>query len=54
MILEEAWSNIEPEESVPIRSTDWPSRTHIRIQRSRFKDDVHLPVIKITVTRQAA
>ena len=51
---DEAWNNIEPNEPIPIRSADWPSHTHIRIQRSGFKNDMHLPVIKITVTRQAA
>ncbi|MAX25178.1 MAG: hypothetical protein CMJ19_11810 [Phycisphaeraceae bacterium] len=48
---DEAWDCFEPEEPIPIRSADWPSHPHIRIQRSRFKDDAHLPVIKITVTR---
>jgi len=51
---EEAWDGFEPDEPIPIRSADWPSHTHIRIQRSRLKDDGHLPVIKISVTRQAA
>ena len=51
---EEAWNQIKPDEPIPIRSADWPSYAHIRIQRKRFKDDAHLPVIKITVTRQAA
>ena len=51
---DEAWDCFEPEEPIPIRSADWPSHPHIRIQRNRFKDDAHLPVIKITVTRQAA
>ncbi|MAX23973.1 MAG: hypothetical protein CMJ19_05655 [Phycisphaeraceae bacterium] len=47
-------NDIKPDEPIPIRSADWPSHPHIRIQRNRFKDDAHLPVIKITVTRQAA
>ncbi len=51
---DEAWDGFEPDEPIPIRSADWPSHTHIRIQRSRLKDDGHLPVIKISVTRQAA
>ncbi len=51
---DEAWNNIEPDEPIPIRSADWPSYPHIRIQRNRFKDDAHLPVIKIALTRQAA
>ncbi len=51
---DEAWDGFEPEEPIPIRSADWPSHPHIRIQRNRFKDDVHLPVIKITVTCKAA
>ena len=51
---DEAWSNIEPEEPTPIRSADWPTHTHIRIQRSGFENELHLPVIEIIVTRQAA
>ena len=51
---DEAWDGFEPEEPIPIRSADWPSHPHIHIQRSRFKDDAHLPVIKIIVTRQVA
>ena len=51
---DEAWDGFEPDEPIPIRPTDWPSHSHIRIQRNRFKNDTHLPVIKITVTRQAA
>ena len=51
---DEAWNGIEPDEPIPIRSADWPTHTQIRIQRYGFKNDMHLPVIKITVTRQAA
>ena len=51
---DEAWDCFEPEEPIPIRSADWPSYPHIRIQRNRFKDDAHLPVIKIALTRQVA
>lgn len=51
---DEAWDGFEPDEPIPIRSADWPSHPHIAIERSRFKDDAHLPVIKITMTRQAA
>ena len=51
---DEAWDGFEPDEPIPIRSADWPSHAHIRIQRSRFKNDAHLPVIKIAVKHQAA
>ena len=51
---DEAWNGIEPDEPIPIRAADWPTHTHIRIKRSGFKNDMYLPVIKITVTRQAA
>ena len=51
---DEAWDGFEPEEPIPIRLADWPSHTHIRIQRSRFNNDEHLPAIKVNVTRQAA
>ncbi|HAI10743.1 MAG TPA: hypothetical protein DCM28_03505 [Phycisphaerales bacterium] len=51
---DEAWNDFEPDEPIPIRSANWPSHPHIRIQRNRFNDDAHLPVIKISVTRQAA
>ena len=51
---DEAWNNIEPDEPIPIRSADWSIHPHIRIQRSRFENYAHLPVIKISVKYQAA
>ncbi|MFG0248145.1 MAG: transposase [Phycisphaeraceae bacterium JB051] len=52
---EEALHSVEPAEPIPISSVGCHSQTpRIRVQRSRFGSDAHLPVIKITVHRLMA